>query len=196
MSGIAGEKNVLRQQMKSRRDGLSGRAQLSRIIADRIQSQLDSAVLPCVYVSFRSEVETAPLIQSRLDAGKPVCVPWCDGPEQLRISRIESLQELAMGTLGLQEPDRGIRNDPARHVAPDGPDLFLVPGLAFTRSGDRLGYGRGYYDRMLSLRNPGARTVGLAFHCQLLSGLPVSGDDVAVDQVITDQVITDRGGFC
>jgi 5-formyltetrahydrofolate cyclo-ligase len=63
-------------------------------------------------------------------------------------------------------------------------DVYLVPGLAFTREGDRLGYGRGYYDRVLAGRGE-ALAIGFAFSCQLVDHLPVESHDQKVDAVVT-----------
>lgn len=69
-------------------------------------------------------------------------------------------------------------------VAPAEIDLFLCPGYAFTESGQRLGKGGGYYDRLLSHRAPSSRLVGICFRQQLIPNLPTEDHDIQVDQVI------------
>ncbi|MFN5191723.1 MAG: 5-formyltetrahydrofolate cyclo-ligase, partial [Burkholderiales bacterium] len=64
-------------------------------------------------------------------------------------------------------------------------DLLLVPGVAFDRRGHRLGYGKGYYDRLLPARRPAALLAALAFDCQLVDEVPVSEHDVSIDLLIT-----------
>ncbi|MEI6338074.1 MAG: 5-formyltetrahydrofolate cyclo-ligase [Verrucomicrobiota bacterium] len=81
------------------------------------------------------------------------------------------------GALGVREPAGG-------EHAPT-PDLVLVPGLAFDARGFRLGRGGGFYDRWLGA-NPGVRTLGLCFACQLVEKIPVESHDVRVDAVLTE----------
>jgi 5-formyltetrahydrofolate cyclo-ligase len=69
-------------------------------------------------------------------------------------------------------------------------DLVVVPGLAFTRRGERLGQGGGWYDRFLPRLHPGCATVGVAFVEQIVDELPLSAHDVRVDLVITDEIDT------
>jgi 5-formyltetrahydrofolate cyclo-ligase len=66
------------------------------------------------------------------------------------------------------------------------PDVVIVPGLAFTRAGDRLGHGGGWYDRFLSAVRPDCVSVGVCFVDQLVDSLPVEAHDVAVDHVATE----------
>jgi 5,10-methenyltetrahydrofolate synthetase len=63
-------------------------------------------------------------------------------------------------------------------------DLFLVPGLAFTLRGERLGQGGGFFDRLLSRRRPGALAVGLCFECQVADSLPTEMHDQRMDHVL------------
>lgn len=83
---------------------------------------------------------------------------------------------------GLREPPR---DSPL--VAPADVDVFLVPGVAFTRRGARLGRGGGYYDTTLALRKPGAVLIGVAFECQVVDELPVRAHDVSVDWLASEQ---------
>lgn len=75
---------------------------------------------------------------------------------------------------------------PEDHVDPAWPDVVVVPGLAFTPAGDRLGQGGGWYDRFLPRLRPECVTVGVAFAEQIVDVLPVEAHDVRVDRVVTD----------
>jgi len=75
---------------------------------------------------------------------------------------------------------------PEDEVAPDWPDVVIVPGLAFTVAGDRLGQGGGWYDRFLAGVRTECLTVGVGFAEQILEALPVEPHDVTLDRVITD----------
>ena len=76
---------------------------------------------------------------------------------------------------------------PEADVEPTWPDLVIVPGLAFTAAGDRLGQGAGWYDRFLSAVRPDCVSIGVCFAEQLVDALPVEAHDVIMDHVVTDQ---------
>ncbi len=108
-----------------------------------------------------------------------VCYPRVHGSE-LEVRQVTALAELIPGRFGLREPD------PARTpvVDPSTLDLVLVPGLAFTAAGARLGRGGGYYDRFLAGLAPHISRVALAFTCQMRATLPEDPHDVRMHEVI------------
>ncbi len=88
----------------------------------------------------------------------------------------------ARGPFGIREPPS---QSPRRAI--DEIDVFIVPGVAFTRDGRRLGRGGGYYDSTLSLRGPNAQTIGVAFDCNVVNDLPTEPHDVRVDFLATEK---------
>lgn len=95
------------------------------------------------------------------------------------VSRLDEL--VPRGPWSIREPDPTF--------PPSDPDLVVVPGLGFTASGDRIGYGKGYYDRTLArLRadRPGVTAVGFGFRIQLVDALPVDVHDQPMDAVFTE----------
>jgi 5-formyltetrahydrofolate cyclo-ligase len=94
-----------------------------------------------------------------------------------------STDELVPGRYDILEPDRQI----CRLCAPRDADAVLVPALAFDRDGYRLGFGGGYYDRLLSRLDPHNLTIGLTFHHALLDLLPREAHDQPVRVVCTDR---------
>lgn len=82
---------------------------------------------------------------------------------------------------------------PEDGLDPAWPDVVIVPGLAFTVDGDRLGQGGGWYDRYLTQVRPACTTVGVGFAEQMLSTLPTEPHDISLDYVITDKVIANKG---
>lgn len=179
-------KQELRALLSQKRNAEKDRTEKSLAIAVKILAmpQIDIANMISCYVSFRSEVETHDLIRRLLEQKKSVAVPWCQGNE-LRLTRIESINDLAPRTLGLLEPVQSIRMDASRQFCPSNVDVFLVPGLAFTPAGDRLGYGRGYYDRML-VRSPRSLKIGLAFDIQVVEAIPVNRFDIRLNSIVTE----------
>ncbi len=133
------------------------------------------------YVSLPYEVETWRLIERMLAMHKRVVVPRVSG-RRLLLSEIQDpAKDLAQGAFGVWEPTRRSR----RPVRPESVDLILVPGLAFDRTGHRLGHGLGYFDRFLAALPGTIPTIGLCFDFQLLNRLPIDPHDRAVWRVLS-----------
>ena len=117
-------------------------------------------------------------------AGRTIGYPRVED-NRLGLYAVASPFDLQSGQWGLREPAA----DPTRAVAPNAIDLILVPGIAFTRAGARLGRGGGYYDRLLSGLPPGACKIGVCFDVQILPELPTESHDQHVDFVATESGI-------
>jgi len=130
------------------------------------------------YAAFGSEVGTDAITARVLAEGKRLVLPRVT-PEGLVLHLVDDLKtDLVAGVWGIAEPD------PERPVvAPGEIDLFLLPGVAFDLGGNRLGYGRGYFDQVLA-GSPGAK-VALAFDGQVVDQVPAGPADVPVDMVVT-----------
>jgi len=181
------DKPSLRRTMLRRRVARSGRAEASAAIADRLMRlpHWSTARVVASYVAVRSEVATQDILETALAQDRTLVVPFCQGSE-LGLCRIDSLDQLAPGQFAIPEPLVELRADPRRQHTLDQVDLIVVPGVAFTRVGDRLGYGQGYFDRLLVAKPPRVPSVGLCFDCQLVDTIPTEPSDVAVDLVITE----------
>ncbi len=179
-------KESLRRQMRAARAMVDDPGERSARVGQQLTA-LDGygqAAFIAFYVSVRDEVRTTGLLASALDKGRNVCVPAVDG-SLLKLYRIKSLTELSPGAFGVLEPSTELRDEAGRRVPPGKVDLIVVPGLAFDRHGGRLGYGRGYYDRLL-VSVPQALKIGLAYDCQMAERVPMEPTDVRVDCVITE----------
>jgi 5-formyltetrahydrofolate cyclo-ligase len=113
--------------------------------------------------------------------GRSFAYPRVEG-DWLGLYSVRSPFELQPTKWGLREPTA----EPANAVAPDSIDLILVPGVAFSRAGARLGRGRGYYDRLLSTLPAGVCKIGVCFDFQLTPELPVEPHDQHVDFIATE----------
>ncbi len=133
-----------------------------------------------LYSAKKPELSLASLANAAWRAGKQVVFPRVEG-DGLALHRVEGWADLAPGSFGVSEPAPG-----AVQVAPDQIDVAVIPGVAFTKAGDRLGQGGGFYDRLQPLPCP---TWGAAFDCQILPSLPVEGHDRRVDRVIHQATI-------
>lgn len=173
----------LRRRMRAARDAIPAprREAWSRAITQRLLAapEVAAARSVFVYLSVGSEVDTRGLVARLLADGRIVAIPRVLPDGTMTACRIDTLTGLI--------PDRyGIPGPPAGALTVTRPDVALVPGLAFTPAGHRLGLGAGYYDRWLA-EHPGTRPLGLCFPPQLLADgdLPVEAHDVPVARVIT-----------
>ncbi len=132
-------------------------------------------------VKYGNEVDTLGLIERALADGKRVAVPRCiEGSHEMEFYYITGMDDLAPQTFGVLEPVPGRCELVTRY---DG-SICIVPALAYDRSGFRLGYGAGYYDRFLS-RYPHPK-IGITYAHNLCKGLWHGRYDVAVDLVVTE----------
>jgi 5-formyltetrahydrofolate cyclo-ligase len=144
------------------------------------------------YVPFRSELDTRALIAEAWAGGSSVLLPRViRASGTMSLHQVRSWEELAPGSYGIPEPAAG---DAALTEQIIMPDVVFVPGLAFDRTGGRLGYGAGYYDRLRAAwekqlpANP-PLWVGLAYGVQLLPEVPMDDHDAYMDMLITEEGI-------
>jgi len=137
-----------------------------------------------LYAATAHEPDLSPLWKER--AGRVFCFPRVEGDgiaeERLVFYRTDSPEQLLDSRWGLREP----ASDPARRVEDAEIDLVLVPGVAFTAAGDRLGRGRGHYDRFLPRLKSTAQAVGICFAERLLPSLPTEMHDRQLDDVVAE----------
>lgn len=141
-----------------------------------------------LYMSFRSEVETKDLIAKCLSMGKIVALPLVnDKKTDLILVKVLSLTEdLSLSSYGILEPIN--RSD--RVIDISAIDLVLAPGVAFDLQGNRMGYGAGYYDRLLSSKPPHLKVWALAFDVQIVPSIPHDDHDQPMDGIITESGLT------
>jgi 5-formyltetrahydrofolate cyclo-ligase len=144
--------------------------------------ELGGAQWVAAYVSFGTEVETQGLIRQLLGEGRHVCIPSFDWVGQRYIcSQLKNFDaDLAEGRLGILEPKPAA----VRPVHTDLPDVWVVPGLAFDTSGNRLGRGMGYFDQLLA--DARGVKVALAYDFQVLDEVPAAPHDVRMDFIVTE----------
>ena len=128
------------------------------------------------YLPYNQEVRTTAMLQKALDDGKRVAVPKCYG-EEMRFIYLEDLSKVEKGYCNIPEP---IEDGP---VADDPTALVLMPGLAFTERGERMGYGGGFYDKFLA-SEPNHPTLALCYDFQMVDYIPTEEFDIPVDTVL------------
>ena len=139
-----------------------------------------SQVVHCYLGALPGEVRTSALVEQALRERRRVLCPRVRPHGQLEHRELLDTSHLRETAFGLLEPN----TEHAPPAEPDEADLVIVPGVAYTANGARLGMGGGYYDRFLARSS--APTVGLAFEMQLQEALPQRPHDQSVDVVITE----------
>jgi 5-formyltetrahydrofolate cyclo-ligase len=178
------DKTSLRTTLRARRAALDEEARreaaqtVGRVLLDL--PEIRSARRVLVYAAFGDELDLDPFAAALLGRGVEVCLPRVAG-EALEIAAVEGLAALAVGWRGVREPPSS-----APPVPPTALDAAVVPGLAFDRSGARLGYGGGHFDRLLARLSPTAAVIGACFQIQLVEALPVEPHDQPVHVVVTE----------
>jgi 5-formyltetrahydrofolate cyclo-ligase len=177
-------KAALRRQMRAVRDTLpeSACATRSAEIGKRLLAlkELDEAETIVAFASIRNEVRTRALMDAGWVAGKRIALPRVVDDE-LELRLVDSETALVPGAFSVPEPPDG-----AELVEPGEVDFALVPALAVDPRGYRIGYGGGYYDRLLP-RLGRAWSCAVVYDFQLVSEVPRLPFDVPVDLVVTDQ---------
>ena len=135
------------------------------------------------YIGFGSELDTAVVVADALASGKELVLPRVErGSRSLGLHRVQDPdRELEQGVWGIRQP-----RVQCPEAAPSRIEFVLVPGVAFTRRGDRLGYGGGFYDRLIRGLVPRPALVAGAFELQVVAELPMMETDQRVDRVITE----------
>ncbi len=185
------EKRALREKVLTLRSALSEeqREIKSRKIQEVVShiKEFQEAQTIMLFLNFRDEVETTGLAQKVLELGKRLVLPRCAPKGILIPALIRDLQtDIEPGTWGIREPKR----ENLVQVNPSEIDCVFVPGAAFDKLGNRLGYGGGYYDRFFERLRDTTPKLALAFSCQIVESIPIEAFDKKVDVLITEEGIT------
>ena len=185
-------KNSIRKVLRQKKEAMlpEDRLEKSRRICRHLMAIIRDKETVMVYTSKEKEVNTVPLIHALFRQKNPVVVPIIVKEDvSLRLSYLRDFSALVPSTFGVPEP---IGNEiPA---AAEDIGTIVLPMLGFDRTGGRIGYGAGYYDRFLS-KHPDLRKVGIAFACQEVGNLPVDENDIRMDAIITeDGIVYPDGG--
>jgi len=186
------DRSALRRDAKALRDALSEgfRAEASEAVCRNIAAlpEYASARTVFAYYPMGSELDPRPLLEKALCEGKTVALPKVMGRERMAFYPVTSWDSLLPGPFGLREPESG-----GDEILPQTGDLILVPCLLFSREGQRVGYGGGYYDRWLAAHGEGAAMI-VAFSAQEAAITP-EAHDVALRRIATEKgVFSSQGG--
>jgi len=180
-------KEKLRKEIKEKRRKLSKEEnrKKSKEIKEKLfgLKEYRDARVVLFYVSYNGEVFTHDMILESFYK-KNVIVPVSNKEDNtLILSRLKSWDELSIGSYRILEP----RIEKIRKTNIKDIDLIIVPGVAFDIKGNRMGHGKGYYDKLLSEAK--ATTIGLSFEFQIVEKIPVEPHDIPVHKIVTEDRI-------
>lgn len=177
------DKKFLRAEMKRKRQEISDEFVnlQSEIICEKIYEKVSDFDSILCYLSFNNEVKLDLLIKKLLNNGKIVSVPVCIDDVNMVISQIKSdIFNHKKNKYGIIEPKEIIKPE-------KGPQVCIVPGICFDLNKNRVGYGKGYYDRFFSKNN--LIKIGTCFDFQIVDSIITSKCDVKMDYIITQKRI-------
>lgn len=180
-------KEEQRKKLLAQRGNLAStkRKEKSEIIRKKLfeEQEFQQAQRILIYIDFNNEVRTIDIIKKMLADTKEVIVP-ITGEEKLYLSELKDLTELKPNDYGILEP----KEKYMRLVKEESLDLIVAPGVGFDRSCNRIGYGGGYYDRLLAIV-PQVPVIALSFAEQIIDLIETTTHDQKVDKIITEQEI-------
>lgn len=186
---LAHAKVTLRRQQKEGRKSLSPESWASqsfKLLGQLVglPAYVESEVL-VAFAGVKGEPDTRPLCEATLELGRRIYLPRVEADGHLSMRRVTNLDSLVMGNFEVPEPKA---KSPEGLISESQAALVLVPGLAFDTKGNRLGYGKGYYDRFLAglEGHAGPRiTVGIGLCDAWVDEVPIGDYDVALNWIVT-----------
>ena len=179
------EKKDLRKKYMKLREQVSNKEYKSHCITEKLLTSpyYRQASSIALYSSFGSEADTREMIERGLKDGKRIFLPKVMDERHIEFYEITSLEEIThQGVFGIMEPDSFCRK-----VSADEIELMILPGLCFDLKKNRLGYGKGYYDRYLQKQS--MMKIGICYQEQILMNeqIPADQSDIKMDMIITDR---------
>lgn len=193
MNRLSDQKKIIRKEMLRRRESLTD-SQLEAIskkatplvldFLDRLTGNRTSGLTILSYMSFRGEFPTHALNQQLLEKKNHLILPVTSLRDGLQLYEVHDTDHLVTSSFGIQEPSP----ERCRPVSLEEVDLVFLPGTAFDRSGGRIGFGGGFYDRLFATP-PHPVLVALAHSFQILDHVPVGAHDVRCHWILTEDTI-------
>ncbi|MFH1378036.1 MAG: 5-formyltetrahydrofolate cyclo-ligase [Planctomycetota bacterium] len=185
---IEDQKRDMRRRMRERLRAVSSadRAAAGQRVSERLESSaiLSHAMTILAFYPMQTEIDIVPYLNSVLDSGARLVLPRVDDNVRLDLIEVENLDaHLSIGAYGIMEPSYGLPP-----VSPSELDAIVAPGLAFALTGERLGQGGGFYDRLLAgTRRPACPVIGVSYDFQIVDAIPTEPTDMTVDAVATNE---------
>lgn len=186
------DKKELRSYIKIKRKSVENKAEKDSLVAQNLLSldEIKKADTVLCYISLDDEICTDEIVHVLLDSGKSVGAPYCvDNNGNMDFYYITDFEDLRIQSFGVREPVI----EKCKKVTSFDNTIIILPGLCFDLNGNRLGYGKGYYDRFLQIHS--LISVGLCYNSLIVKKVPTDMYDKKADIIVTENdVIRINGG--
>ena len=189
---FSADKKELRSYIKTKRKSVENKAEKDSLVAQNLLSldEIKKADTVLCYISLDDEICTDEIVRVLLDSGKRVGAPYCvDNNGILDFYYITDFDDLRIQSFGVREPVI----EKCKKVTSFDNTIIILPGLCFDSNGNRLGYGKGYYDRFLQIHS--LISVGLCYNSLIVKKVPTDMYDKKADIIVTENdIIRINGG--
>lgn len=189
---FSADKKELRSYIKTKRKSVENKAEKDSLVAQNLLSldEIKNADTVLCYISLDDEICTDEIVRVLLDSGKSVGAPYCvDNNGNMDFYYITDFDDLRIQSFGVREPVI----EKCKKVTSFDNTIIILPGLCFDSYGNRLGYGKGYYDRFLQIHS--LISVGLCYNSLIVKKVPTDMYDKKADIIVTENdVIRINGG--
>lgn len=187
-------KGEIRKKILSIRNDMTNQSVLekSRIIINKLKlrKEYKESQTVFIYMDFKNEVKTLYLIKEMINEKKRVIIPYTDVQNTVIIPvELKDVdKDLKLSSFGYLEP----KEEKIVPVEASEFDLIVVPGVAFDKKLNRIGFGKGYYDRILAKKRNGVKAVAIAYEYQVLDEIEREEHDIKMDMIITEKNIYNK----
>ena len=189
---FSADKKELRSYIKSKRKTIENKAEKDSLIAQNLLSldEIKNADTVLCYLSLDDEVCTDGIVTALLNMDKKVGAPYCvDNDGNMDFYYITDFDDLRIQSFGVREPVL----EKCEKITSFDNAVIILPGLCFDKNGNRLGYGKGYYDRFLQIHS--LISVGLCYNSLIVKKVPTDMYDKKADIIVTENdIIKTNGG--
>ena len=189
---FSADKKGLRSYIKIKRKSVENKAEKDSLVAQNLLSldEIKKADTVLCYISIDDEICTDEIVRVLLDSGKSVGAPYCvDNNGNMDFYYITDFEDLRIQSFGVREPVI----EKCKKVTSFDNTIIILPGLCFDSNGNRLGYGKGYYDRFLQIHS--LISVGLCYNSLIVKKVPTDMYDKKADIIVTENdIIRINGG--
>ena len=183
---FSADKKELRSYIKTKRKSVENKAEKDSLVAQNLLSldEIKKADTVLCYISLDDEICTDEIVRVLLDSGKSVGAPYCvDNNGNMDFYYITDFDDLRIQSFGVREPVI----EKCKKVTSFDNTIIILPGLCFDSNGNRLGYGKGYYDRFLQIHS--LISVGLCYNSLIVKKVPTDMYDKKADIIVTENDI-------
>ena len=176
------DKSTLRKSILNKRNHHLFKDDSDNVIAQKLLEECCKFDSVFIYLSYGSEVNTQEVIKELFKLNKNVFVPVCDIDKlTMKPVKITSFDNLTKNKYGILEPPK------TNYIDSPNIDAVIFPGVVFDYKGNRIGYGKGYYDRYVSSLGYNVKKIGVCYDFQIVKNIDADAHDMPMDMIITEK---------